>query len=90
MKNANVARTLVADYQKALGLERARVADNIANTIFEKYVEPVAKEGGWSTFVEIAATTEVARLVIEIVRKEGYKWKATPTSPRGYLSWTKD
>lgn len=87
MTNANVAKRLVADYEKALGLEYDRKAEEIANTIYQKHIEPKAKNGGRSAFVEILASKEIGIRLLKIIADAGYTWNTTAKELRGWLSW---
>lgn len=87
MTNANVAKKLVADYEKALGLEYDRKAEEIANTIYQKYVEPKAKNGSRTAFVEILASKEVGVRLMKIISDAGYQWQTNAKDLRGWLSW---
>lgn len=87
MENAKVARSLVVDYEKALGLEYDRKAEEIANTIYQKYVEPKAKSGCRSAFVEILASKEIGIRLMKIVSDAGYQWQTNAKDLRGWLSW---
>lgn len=87
MTNANIAKKLVADYEKALGLEYDRKAEEIANTIYQKYVEPKAKDGCRTAFVEILASKEVGIRLMKIVSDAGYRWQTNAKDLRGWLSW---
>ena len=87
MTNANVAKKLVADYEKALGLEYDRKAEEIANTIYQKYVEPKAKDGGRTAFVEILANKEIGVRLMKIISDAGYQWQTNAKDLRGWLSW---
>lgn len=87
MTNAKTARELVVDYEKALGLEYDRKAEEIANTIYQRYVEPKAKNGVRTAFVEILASKEVGVRLMKIISDAGYQWQTNAKDLRGWLSW---
>lgn len=87
MTSAKTAREFVIDYQKALDLEYDREAEEIANDIYKKYIEPKAKDGQQCVFIEINANKEIGIRLIKIIADAGYSWQTTSNSLRGWLFW---